>query len=185
MYTNIIFAGFGGQGILMTGDVLVHAAVHEDKKVTWMPSYGVEMRGGTANCTVVVSEEEIGSPVIGHPLCAVVFNGPSKDKFEPLIKKNGLMIVNSSLVDSKANRDDIDVFYIPLNKMAEDLGEPRALNMLALGAFIEITKTVSLDSAKKAVEESFAQKPTVIDINKQALEIGAQYVKDNPVIKAK
>jgi 2-oxoglutarate ferredoxin oxidoreductase subunit gamma len=185
MYLNTIFAGFGGQGVLMVGNVLVHAAMYDNKKVTWMPSYGVEMRGGTANCTVVVSDDEIGSPVIGHPLSVVAFNLPSKEKFEPLLKTDGLMIVNSSLIEDKVKRDDINVLYIPLNKMADELGEPRAMNMIALGALLEVTQAVSLDTAKKAIEDSFAKKPMVIEINKKALGIGAQFAREHGVQKAK
>lgn len=185
MYFNVIFAGFGGQGVLLTGNVLVHAAMHENKQVTWMPSYGVEMRGGTANCTVVISDEEIGAPVIGNPLNAVVFNLPSKDKFESLLKPEGFLMINSSLIVEKSKRDDISVFYIPLNQLAEELGEPRALNMIALGAFIEITKIVSPDNAKKALEESFSKKPGVIEINKKAIDIGVRFAQENQVVKAK
>jgi 2-oxoglutarate ferredoxin oxidoreductase subunit gamma len=185
MYFNVVFAGFGGQGVLMTGNVLVHAAMYDNKKVTWMPSYGVEMRGGTANCTVVISDEEIGSPVTGHPYNAVVFNLPSKEKFEPLIKSGGFIIVNSSLIEDKVQREDINVLYIPLNKIADDLGEPRALNMIALGAFIEYTGAVSLETTKKALDEAFKRKPTVVEINKEALDIGSKFVKENPIVRAK
>lgn len=185
MTINVILAGFGGQGILMGGNILVHAAMYEGKFVTWMPSYGVEMRGGTANCTVVISEEEIGSPVIGHPENIVVFNLPSKDKFEKLLKPGGLMIINSSLIEEKVFRDDINVLYIPLNKMAEELGEPRSLNMIALGAFIELTKVISPDNTKKAVEEAFAKKPNVIEINKKAIDVGVKYAQENELVKTK
>ena len=185
MTINVIMAGFGGQGILMGGNILVHAAMYEGKYVTWMPSYGVEMRGGTANCTVVVSENEIGSPVIGHPQNVMVFNLPSKDKFEHLIKKGGLMIVNSSLIEDKAKRDDIDVLYMPMNELAEELGEPRCLNMLALGAFIELSKVVTLEHTLKAIEEGFNRKPAVIEVNKKAIEVGMKFARENQPIKAK
>lgn len=184
MGINVVIAGFGGQGVLMGGNILVHAAMYEGKYVTWMPSYGVEMRGGTANCTVVISEEEIGSPVVGHPQNVIALNLPSKDKFEKQVKKNGLMIINSSLIDTKVKRDDINVLYIPLNKMADDLGESRSLNMIALGAYIEYTKLVTHENAKKAIEEGFSKKPEVIEINKKALALGIQFAKENKCVKS-
>src|SRR3989339_97153 len=165
MGINVIIAGFGGQGVLMGGNILVHAAMYEGKYVTWMPSYGVEMRGGTANCTVVISEEEIGAPVVGHPQNVIALNLPSKDKFESLVKPGGLMIINSSLIEAKVMRDDINALYIPLNKMADELGEPRALNMIA-------------------IEEGFSKKPEVIEINKKALDLGIQYARENKCTRA-
>ncbi|MEW5820852.1 MAG: 2-oxoacid:acceptor oxidoreductase family protein [Cyanobacteriota bacterium] len=185
MTINVIMAGFGGQGILMGGNILVHAAMYEGKYVTWMPSYGVEMRGGTANCTVVMSEQEIGSPVIGHPQNIIVFNLPSKDKFEKLVKPGGFIIVNSSLIEEKVKREDVNVLYMDLNKMAEDLGEPRSLNMIALGAFIQYTKAVTLEHTKAAIQESFQRKPAVIEINKKALEYGYNYACENEIVRAR
>lgn len=179
MNTNLIIAGFGGQGVLMLGNILVTAAMNEGKHVTWMPSYGPEMRGGTANCTVVISDNEIGSPVIGHPYNVIAFNLPSKQKFESNIKKDGLLIVNTSLIEDKAKRNDINVLYAPLNKMADGLGEPRCLNIVALGAFLELTNVISKDHALNAIESSFKRKPEVIDVNKKALEAGIDFVKQN------
>jgi len=184
MGINVIIAGFGGQGVLMGGNILVHAAMYEGKYVTWMPSYGVEMRGGTANCTVVISEEEIGAPVVGHPQNVIALNLPSKDKFESLVKPGGLMIINSSLIEAKVMRDDINALYIPLNKMADELGEPRALNMIALGAYIEYKQIVTAESTRKAIEEGFSKKPEVIEINKKALDLGIQYARENKCTRA-
>lgn len=184
MSFNLIIAGFGGQGVLLVGSVLVRAAILDGKHVTWMPSYGVEMRGGTANCTVVISDEEIGSPVIGHPQNTIIFNLPSKDKFEPLMKSGGLMMVNSSLIEDKVKRKDLNVLYFPGNKMADELGEPKSLNMIAIGAFAEATKIVSIDNLKKALDEVFLKKQNLIEVNKKAIDMGAQFAKEHPIEKA-
>ncbi|MGD9580574.1 MAG: 2-oxoacid:acceptor oxidoreductase family protein [Vampirovibrionia bacterium] len=184
MGINVIIAGFGGQGVLMGGSVLVHGAMYEGKYVTWMPSYGVEMRGGTANCTVVISEEEIGSPVIGRPQNVIALNLPSKQKFEKLLKPGGLMIINSSLIEAKVQREDVNVLYIPLNKMADELGESRSLNMIALGAYIELTKVVTAEHTLNAITECFSKKREVIEINKKALALGMKFARENQCSKA-
>lgn len=179
MYFNVIIAGFGGQGVLLAGKVLAQAAILEGKYITWMPSYGVEMRGGTANSTIVISDEEIGSPVTATPLNVISLNYPSKVKFEKIIKAGGLLVLNSSLVDEKPCRNDINYFYIPANKIAEDIGSPITLNIAALGAFVKLTQIVKFESIKKSIEEIFADRPGVIGINIAAYEAGANFAENN------
>jgi 2-oxoglutarate ferredoxin oxidoreductase subunit gamma len=136
MQIEIILAGFGGQGIMFAGQILSYAAMDTGKQVTWIPSYGPEMRGGTANCTVVIADEEIGSPLAQHPPVALVMNLPSLDKYEPLMRKGGTLVVNSSMVDRPAQRDDITTIFIPANEIAEEIGDKRLANMVAVGALL-------------------------------------------------
>lgn len=178
MYFNVVIAGFGGQGVLLAGKVLAKAAILEDKYITWMPSYGVEMRGGTANSTIVISDEEIGSPVTGTPLNVIALNYPSKVKFEKIMKSDGLLLLNSSLIDEKACRDDIKSFCIPANKIAEDIGSVITLNIVALGAFVKLTKIVEIESVKKSLEEIFIEKPGVIGQNIAAFNAGVSFVEN-------
>jgi len=133
MQTEIIIAGFGGQGVLFGGQLLTYAAMDEGKEVTWIPSYGPEMRGGTANCTVVISDDEIGSPMVSNPQAAIVMNLPSLDKYEPLIKPGGVLVINESMVDRKPLRKDINVVMVKANDIAEKLGDRRLSNMVMLG----------------------------------------------------
>ena len=135
-YYDIIVAGFGGQGVMVIGNLLAYAAMKEGKHVTYLPVYGVEMRGGTANCTVVISSQQIGSPVVGRPHAAIVMNLPSLIKYEPLILPKGLLFINSSLIDPKeTSRKDIEILSIPVNEIAIENGNPKLANMVALGAF--------------------------------------------------
>ncbi len=177
MYYDVIMAGFGGQGIMLMADILALIAMKEGKNVTWMPSYGVEMRGGTANCTVVVSSEEIGSPVTGHPYSAIVMNEPSLLKYEPMVRPKGFLLLNTSLIDpEKTNRKDIDKLLLPANEMAQRLGNSQMANMVAMGAFIEKTKIVSLELAIKLLPEMFPNRPSsFISNNSRAIEKGAEF----------
>jgi len=134
MQKEIIIAGFGGQGVLFGGQVLAYAAMDSGKEVTWIPSYGPEMRGGTANCTVVIAEDEIGSPLVKNPPLAIALNLPSFDKYEEILATGGTLIVNRSMVDHEAKRDDINVIFVPCNEIAEEIGDKRLLNMVAVGA---------------------------------------------------
>ncbi|MFH2012207.1 MAG: 2-oxoacid:acceptor oxidoreductase family protein [Pseudomonadota bacterium] len=177
MYYDVIIAGFGGQGIMLIADILALLAMKEENNVTWMPSYGVEMRGGTANCTVVISSEEIGSPAIGYPMSAVIMNEPSLIKYEPLIKPKGFLLVNTSLIDpKKTKRVDLDILLLPANSIAKKLGNTQMANMVALGAFIEKTKIVSLGLAIKLLPEIFPERPPkFISNNTKAIEKGAEF----------
>jgi 2-oxoglutarate ferredoxin oxidoreductase subunit gamma len=172
MQKEVIMAGFGGQGILLIGKMLAYAGMNEGKEVSWMPSYGPEMRGGTCNCTVVISDRLVGSPVIQSPKAVLAMNLPSLDKFEPDIKPGGVLLVNSSLIKRKPTRDDITVIMVPANEIANDLGSPRSANMVALGAYIGATNAVSIEEVEDIVRQNFAAKPKLIDINLEALHRG-------------
>ncbi len=169
---EVTFAGFGGQGIMTAGQLLAYAGIEEDKQVAWIPSYGPEMRGGTAYCTVVISDIPIGSPIISNPQCACVFNRPSFDKFTPLVKAGGLAIVNSSLIDVTTDRTDIDEILVPANEIAMKAGNAKAANVAVLGAFIGATGIVSFDTIKRVIKEKMARKKSVLEINYHALDEG-------------
>jgi 2-oxoglutarate ferredoxin oxidoreductase subunit gamma len=136
MQTEIIIAGFGGQGVLFAGQVLAYAAMDSGLNVTWIPSYGPEMRGGTANCTVIISDEEIGAPLVKHPKAVIALNLPSLDKYEPLVIEGGVLIVNTSLVNREVQREDLLVVNIPANELAERLGDRRLANMVVVGVLL-------------------------------------------------
>jgi 2-oxoglutarate ferredoxin oxidoreductase subunit gamma len=172
MQSEVIMAGFGGQGILLIGKMLAYAGMHEGMEVSWLPSYGPEMRGGTANCTVVISDKPVGSPVIRSPRAVVAMNLPSLEKFEPDIREGGLLLINSSLINRGAERDDLTVIEIPANEVAAELGNPRGANMVALGAYLGATDAVSVDAVIEVIRETFAAKPAVIDVNIEALRMG-------------
>ena len=126
MQTEVIVAGFGGQGVLFTGQLLSYAAMDEGKEVTWIPSYGPEMRGGTANCTVVIADEEIGSPLVRNPKAVIAMNLPSLDKYEPVVQAGGLLVINGSMVNREVTRTDIRSVVVPANEIAEELGDRKA-----------------------------------------------------------
>lgn len=178
-YYNLIIAGFGGQGVLVIGNLLASAAMREGKYVTYLPTYGVEMRGGTANCTVVVSSREIGSPVVGRPYSAIVMNLPSLIKYEPQVLPAGLLLINTSLIDLKeTSRKDIELLPIPANEIAIENGNPKLANMVALGAFIEKTKLVRMTSLFESFEKVLDERyHTLIPSNIKAIQIGAEFVK--------
>jgi len=178
MMHEIIMAGFGGQGVMSMGQMLTYAAMNHGKQTSWLPSYGPEMRGGTANCTVVVSDSVIGSPVVDNPTSCVVMNRPSLDKFEPLLNDGGLLIFNSSLIDRKPGRDDIRSIAVPANDIANELGNSRVANMVALGAFVQATQVVPLDVVKEALKKVLPpHRHNLIPLNEEALDRGAALVK--------
>ncbi|NWF91728.1 MAG: 2-oxoacid:acceptor oxidoreductase family protein [Syntrophaceae bacterium] len=177
-YYDVIMAGFGGQGVMLIGNLLAYAAMKEGRHVTYLPTYGVEMRGGTANCTVVISSREIGSPVVERPHGVVLMNLPSLLKYEQRVLPKGLLLFNSSLIDPKeASRKDIEVLPVPVNDMAIENGNPRLANMVALGAFVEKTKLVRMaslfESLEKVLDERYRQ---FIPPNIKAIELGARFV---------
>ena len=151
MQTEIVIAGFGGQGVLFAGQVLAYAAMDAGKEVTWFPSYGPEMRGGTANCTVIIAEEEIGSPLVQNPQAVIAMNLPSLDKFEPMIKPEGTLIVNSSLITRAVTRTDLEVVCLPATDMAVALGEKQLANMIMLGALLAHLPVLSFDGIEAAL----------------------------------
>ncbi len=172
MEHDVIVAGFGGQGVMLIGKVLAHAGMSEGKEVSWLPSYGPEMRGGTANCTVVVSDRPVGSPIVYHPRAVIAMNLPSLDKFEPLLKEGGLLLVNTSLVPRGVVRRDVRVIKVPANDIAIALDNPRAANMVALGAYVAVSDAVSLQAVEAAVREMFEAKPSAVKSNLEAVRRG-------------
>ncbi|HHY91395.1 MAG TPA: 2-oxoacid:ferredoxin oxidoreductase subunit gamma [Clostridiales bacterium] len=179
MTERIVCAGFGGQGVMSIGQLLAYAGMIEGKHVTWLPSYGPEMRGGTANCHVILSEEPVASPIIHEATSVVAMNLPSLVKFETMLQKDGLLLVNSSLVHQKTSREDVKAYYIPANEMAKELGNEKAANMILLGAFLELTNVVAFDSIVSALRKVFGPtKEHLIPINQEALEKGATAVRE-------
>lgn len=177
MDERIIIAGFGGQGVMAMGQLLTYSGMLEDKSVSWLPSYGPEMRGGTANCNVIISTEPVGSPVVVEATTAIVLNKPSLDKFEASLVPGGKLFINSSLIERKSIRDDIDVYYIPANEIANELGNLRVANMVMLGAYLEVVHTVEMESIESAFPKVFGEsKLHLLAINKEAFERGAEVV---------
>jgi 2-oxoglutarate ferredoxin oxidoreductase subunit gamma len=177
METSIIIAGFGGQGVLFAGQLLAYGAMDDGRFVTWIPSYGPEMRGGTANCTVVIGDGPIGSPIVTNPDIALVLNQPSFEKYEPLVKPGGLLVVNESLVTAVSERDDIDVIYVPGNKLAEQAGSVKMLNVVLLGALLTKRPLLSLDVLQQALNNHLPEnKQHMLAQNAAALRQGADYV---------
>jgi 2-oxoglutarate ferredoxin oxidoreductase subunit gamma len=184
MQTEVIFSGFGGQGALFAGQVLAFAAMDAGYEVTWMPSYGPEMRGGTANCTVVIADEEIGSPTIKHPTAAVVMNLPSLDKFEPLVAPGGVLIVNSSLVNRNPAREDITWLMIPAQEIAETIGPRRLLNMVMLGALLDKLPILTLADLTAALGAHMPERhKKFLKPNIEALKLGAAFSRGELVIE--
>ena len=172
MKLKMFFAGSGGQGTLAIGQMIAKAAMDEGKEVTWLPSYGPEMRGGTANCTVVVSDRPIACPLINDADVLVVMNLPSLLKFESMVRPGGLMIVNSSLVPEKAKRDDIRVLYVPANDKAAELGSDKAANMVVLGAILKETGVVDKETIREEMRHMFSgRKEKYLAMNLAALEL--------------
>ena len=176
MQDDVVMAGFGGQGIMLIGKILAYAGMEEGREVSWLPSYGPEMRGGTANCTVVIADLPIGSPVVQKPRALVVMNRPSLERFGPDVKPGGSVIINTSLITIRTDRDDVEETLVPANDIAIELGVPKAANMVILGAYVAKTGIVSLDSIKAFVKKTFAAKPHLIEKNYTCLDRGAACV---------
>jgi 2-oxoglutarate ferredoxin oxidoreductase subunit gamma len=179
MYHDVIMSGFGGQGILLIGNLLAYAAMSEGRYVTYLPAYGVEMRGGTANCTVVIASSPIGSPVVGSPTSTIIMNRPSLAKFQERLRPNGLLILNSSLVDpGEVTRGDIVCISCPANEIAAENGNARLANMVALGAYLEKTAIVQQDSIEKAFPQVLHQRHHhLIRANLGAIDKGRGWVR--------
>jgi len=170
---DVVMAGFGGQGLMAIGKILAKAAMEEGRHVTWLPSYGPEMRGGTANCVVIIDDEPIGSPVAREPRGVIVMNKQSIDKFEPTVKQGGVLIVNTSLIDRKSTRSDVRVIYVAANELAEKEGAGKSANMVALGAYVGVMKTTSAVAVEHAIEENFkGKRGSLGDINVRAFRRG-------------
>lgn len=177
MIEEMIIAGFGGQGVMSMGQLVAYAGMVEGKGVSWLPSYGPEQRGGTANCAVVISDEPVGSPVVTRPSTAIVLNNPSFDKFESRVRAGGVLIINTSLVARTSERKDITIIEVNATEMANELGNSRIANMILLGAFLEYSKIVSTESIIESLKKVLsADKHHLIELNKRALNKGASLV---------
>jgi len=177
---RIIIAGAGGQGALRIGQMLAYAALDLGLEVEWVPSYGAEMRGGTANCHVVISDEEIPYSMISEPDCCMVLNDLSLVKFGPCVKKNGTLIINCSIVDDSYDRNDLQIYYIPADKIAEEEGNPRGANMVMLGAYLALSNKVDVGAIEKLIEKTFTgAKSKYVESNKRLVYRGFEYLKQN------
>jgi 2-oxoglutarate ferredoxin oxidoreductase subunit gamma len=165
MQTEVIMSGFGGQGLMMIGKLLALAGLEEGKDVTWLPSYGPEMRGGTANCTVVIADKPIGSPLITSPKAAIVMNQPSLEKFAPMLRKEGILVINSSMIPVNSDRTDIRTFRIKADDLALEMGNRRSANLVMLGSYIGLDEVVSHETLLEAIKKAFASKKQFIDVN--------------------
>lgn len=166
MYKMII-AGFGGQGVLSLGQILAYSAMTEGKEVSWLPSYGPEMRGGTANCSVIISDTTVASPVIAAPNILVIMNKPSLYKFIDKVEKGGTVFINSSLVDVKVERTDVKVIYVPANELSHELGTEKAANIYLMGVINKVCNILKTENIYKGIEYGFHVKPKLIDLNKK------------------
>ena len=178
MQTEILIAGFGGQGVLFAGQVLAYAAMDAGKEVTWIPSYGPEIRGGTANCTVIIGDEEIGSPLVLNPRGVIAMNLPSFDKYEPLVVPGGALIVNASLVNRPARRADLLSILIPANEIAESLGDKRLINIVMLGALIAQLPVLAVEDLEESLKNHLPERhKRLLPLNLNALHSGADFVR--------
>ena len=177
MNEKIIMSGFGGQGIMLIGQLITYAGMYEDKFVSWLPSYGPEMRGGTANCHVTVSDKKISSPIISKATSVIVMNNPSLEKFEPMLVADGDLFINESLIDLKAKRTDINAFSLKANEMSEELGTNKATNMVMLGAYLGRHPIVKLETIEQVLRKTMqGAKEKFIPINIKAIEMGMKQV---------
>ena len=182
MTHEIIMAGFGGQGVMLIGQLLTYAGMIDGKHVSWIPSYGPEMRGGTANCAVIVSDEPVGSPLVSEPSAVIAMNLPSLDKFEPSLQPGGVLIINKSLINRTARRTDIKAYDVAANDVAAALGNTKVANMVALGALVAATNVVSVTSINKAFTKMFAKRPELFEINEKAIRSGMESVLGKPQV---
>ncbi|MEK6574884.1 MAG: 2-oxoacid:acceptor oxidoreductase family protein [Chloroflexota bacterium] len=181
MQTEIVISGFGGQGALFAGQLLAYAGMDAGFHVTWIPSYGPEMRGGTAHCTVIISDDEIGSPLVRNPSAAIAMNMPSLDKYEPLVASGGLLVVNSSLTSRRPTRTDIRVIEVPANVIAEELGNVRFANLVLVGAMLAASSALTLEALDEALEAHLPERyRTLMEANRQALRRGASIAEAAP-----
>ncbi|ACI17155.1 2-oxoacid:ferredoxin oxidoreductase subunit gamma [Coprothermobacter proteolyticus] len=180
MTRNVVAAGFGGQGVMLLGQILALAATQKQLNATWLPSYGPEQRGGTANCTVVVSDEEIGSPVVDKPMYVVIMNNPSMEKFEKMVEPNGTVILNSTLITLEPKRTDVNYLKVPANELAEQAGSQRSANMVMLGVIGWLWKDIfTLEELEQAMVEKVGDKrPQLVETNKKAIELGYEFAKN-------
>ncbi len=177
MNKEMIFAGFGGQGVMLMGQILAYAGMLEGQQVSWFPAYGPEMRGGTANCSIIIGDEPVGTPIVTEPSVVVAMNLPSLDKFEPMLPVGGTLLINSSLIDRKPHRTDVKTYYVPCNDIAQELGNLKVANMVMVGAIIAASGVVNIDSVITVLAKKiFKNKPKVMPINEQAIRRGLECV---------
>jgi 2-oxoglutarate ferredoxin oxidoreductase subunit gamma len=183
MYEEIVISGFGGQGVLFTGQMLAYAGNEEGRYVTWIPSYGPEMRGGTAHCTVIISDEEIGSPVTGPPTAALVLNEPSMELYAPLVKPGGVLICDSAMIARRSSRPDIREIDLPAKAIASELGFPQVANMAMVGALAAATEVVQLKTLEKVLEEHLGSRHReALEANKEALASGVRLANETAAV---
>ena len=175
MTSQILIAGFGGQGILFSGKFLAYEGLIDEKEVSWLPSYGPEMRGGTANCSIIISDTKIGSPIVDNPDILIAMNGPSLEKYENAVNKGGDIFIDSSLIDKKVDRDDVNAYYIPATKLAGDNGLT-GLAIIMIGLMIKKSGIIPYENIEKAMKKVVsAKKPELFDLNMKAIELGYNY----------
>ena len=181
MQEEFVFSGFGGQGVMFIGQLLAYAAMDNEMEVTWIPSYGPEMRGGTAHCFVVISDRTIGSPVVSRPGVGVAFNRPSFEKYEPVVAHNGLIVVNSSLVpDAETHREDITLLKVPATDLAYELENARLANVIMMGAVLTVRPVLSVDALRQALDNHIpAHRRGMLEANYRALEKGAEFASEH------
>lgn len=178
MMHQFLLAGFGGQGVMLMGKILAYAGMKENKQVMYIPSYGSEMRGGTANCSVILSEEEIDAPVVSRPTGLVAMNTPSLDKFESCVSENGLIILNSSLIVREPVREDINIIKVPASDIVKELGNERIVNMVLLGALISVTNCLKVESVMESLKEILPpHRHDLLPLNQKAIEKAMNYIK--------
>lgn len=173
MNQEMIFAGFGGQGVMLMGQILAYAGMMEGQQVSWFPAYGPEMRGGTANCSIIIGDEPVGTPIVTEPAVVVAMNLPSLDKFEPHLASGGMLLINSSLIERPAHRTDVKVMLVPCNDIAKELGNPKVANMVMVGAIVAASGVVKIESVLQVLAKKiFKNKPEVMKLNEQAIRRG-------------
>jgi 2-oxoglutarate ferredoxin oxidoreductase subunit gamma len=178
MHEEVIVSGFGGQGALFAGQILTYTGMDEGLQVSWIPSYGPEMRGGTAHCIIILSDDDIGSPIIRQPTICIVMNPPSMEKYEPLVKPGGLLVANSTLVRARTARDDIEAIYVPANQLASELGNVKMANVVLLGAMLGSREILPIDGIKRTLDTHIPKRRKhIIEPNKRALDRGIEYVR--------
>lgn len=174
--TQFLFSGFGGQGILFAGKFLAYKGLMDEKQVSWLPSYGPEMRGGTASCGVIISDEPVGSPIVARPDVLVAMNLPSLDKYESAVVPGGMIFADSTLIERKVTRDDVKVFYVPATKLANDNGTPTLANMVLMGKILKELNDFGEDSLRAALSKVIsAKRADMLEVNLHAMQIGADY----------
>ena len=176
MTTEILLAGFGGQGILFSGKLMAYQGLIENKQISWLPSYGPEMRGGTANCSVIISDEPVGSPIVSKPDCLIVMNLPSLDKYEAEVKPGGCIIADSTLIEREITREDVKVFAVPATRMATEMGTPTLANMILFGKFVKETGVISAEQIEPALKKVIpAKHADMLEVNLKAIQAGLNF----------